>query len=115
MKEKLNLKNLSFKVSNARAIHSVGELFGALICSEVLEHLDDPESVVSKAYSVLKLGGVLIATVPNGYGPWELSVKVASKLRELISKNTGLANLWRSLSASSKYLSPSDMCAILKT
>lgn len=110
LKNKLNLKNLSFKMSNAMEIQSVGEPFDAVICSEVLEHLDDPESVVSKAYSVLKPGGILIVTVPNGYGPWELSMKVGNKLSEIISKNTGLASLWRSLSAVSKHISTGDMC-----
>jgi ubiquinone biosynthesis O-methyltransferase len=110
LKKKLNLKNLSFKVSNGTEIQGVGEPYDAVICSEVLEHLDNPESVVSKAYSVLKPGGILIVTVPNGYGPWELSVKVGSKLSELISKNAGLANLQRSISALNKHLSLGDMC-----
>ncbi len=110
LKEKLNLKNLRFKVSNAAEIHRVDEPFDVVICSEVLEHLDDPESVVSKAYSVLKPGGILIVTVPNGFGPWELSVKIGSKLSGLISKNAELENLWRSLSALSKQLSSGDKC-----
>jgi 2-polyprenyl-3-methyl-5-hydroxy-6-metoxy-1,4-benzoquinol methylase len=97
LKEKFNLKNLNFKVSNAAEILNVGEPFDAVICSEVLEHLDDPVSIVSKAYSVLKPGGILIVTVPNGCGPWQLSVKVEHKLGRLISKNAGLVNLLGSL------------------
>jgi SAM-dependent methyltransferase len=110
LKEKLNLKNLSFKVLNGTEIQSVGERYDAVICSEVLEYLDDPGSVVSKAYSVLKPGGILIVTVPNGYGPWRLSVKVRSKLSKRISKNAGLVNLWRSLFPLSRQLSPDDAC-----
>jgi SAM-dependent methyltransferase len=110
LKEKYNLKNLSFTVSNATEIHSTGEPFDAVICSEVLEHLDDPESIVSKAYSVLKPGGILIVTVPNGYGPWELSGKVGSKLSRLIPKNAGLVNLRRSLSVLGKRRSLGDVC-----
>jgi 2-polyprenyl-3-methyl-5-hydroxy-6-metoxy-1,4-benzoquinol methylase len=110
LKEKLNLKTLSIKMLNATEIHSSVEPFDVVICSEILEHLDAPESVVSKAYSVLRPGGILIVTVPNGYGPYELSGKVGRTLSGLISKNPGLANLRRSLSALTKQLSPGDRC-----
>jgi SAM-dependent methyltransferase len=37
-----------------------------VVCSEVLEHLDDPAVVLRKAVSLLAPGGRLIVTVPGG-------------------------------------------------
>jgi hypothetical protein len=37
----------------------------------------------------------MIVTVPNGYGPWQLSVKVEHKLGRLISQNAQLGSLFR--------------------
>ncbi len=55
---------------------SVGELpltkFDCVIISEVLEHLDVPEILLSMALPFLADTGVLIITVPNGYGEFEL-------------------------------------------
>jgi SAM-dependent methyltransferase len=52
---------------------SGGEITGGLagqadvvLCSEVLEHLDDPERAVRLAHSLLRPGGVFIVTVPAG-------------------------------------------------
>jgi len=42
--------------------------FDAAICIEVLEHLQNPEHVVSEIHRILKPGGTVIVTVPNiGY------------------------------------------------
>ncbi|MGB1205973.1 MAG: class I SAM-dependent methyltransferase [Chitinophagales bacterium] len=48
--------------------------YDALICSEVLEHLQQPEILLQTAYELLKESGILLATVPNGYGPREVFV-----------------------------------------
>lgn len=39
--------------------------FDALICSEVIEHLVDPEPVLRRLISLLKPGGVIYASSPN--------------------------------------------------
>jgi 2-polyprenyl-3-methyl-5-hydroxy-6-metoxy-1,4-benzoquinol methylase len=49
----------------------VSELFDLVICSEVLEHLANPEKLVWKMRNVLKERGFLLVTVPNGYGYFE--------------------------------------------
>lgn len=41
------------------------------VCSEVLMHLDDPGAVLAQLSNVLEEDGLLIVTVPNGFGPWE--------------------------------------------
>lgn len=52
------------------------EKFDVIVASEVLEHLDHPERVVRNIVNHLSPGGLFIATVPNGFGPWELSNKI---------------------------------------
>lgn len=50
-------------------IPNLDELQGkadVVLCSEVLEHLEHPENAVQLAQSLLKPGGVFIATVPSG-------------------------------------------------
>jgi SAM-dependent methyltransferase len=39
--------------------------FDALVCSEVLEHLADPESTLRKLLALVKPGGRIYASVPN--------------------------------------------------
>lgn len=39
--------------------------FDTIICSEVLEHLWEPESALKELYRTLKPGGTLVLTVPN--------------------------------------------------
>jgi SAM-dependent methyltransferase len=46
--------------------------FDCVIISEVLEHLDAPEILLSMALPFLADSGLLIVTVPNGYGGFEL-------------------------------------------
>lgn len=44
--------------------------FDIVICTEVLEHVIDPDVVLREAERVLKPGGVVLISTP--YGPWEL-------------------------------------------
>jgi SAM-dependent methyltransferase len=46
--------------------------FDCVIISEVLEHLDAPEVLLGMALPYLAKSGILIVTVPNGYGEFEL-------------------------------------------
>jgi SAM-dependent methyltransferase len=46
--------------------------FDCVIISEVLEHLDAPEALLRLALPFLAEPGILIITVPNGYGEFEL-------------------------------------------
>jgi len=48
--------------------------FDAIICSEVLEHLISPDSIIKLAKKMLKTDGIFVVTVPNGRGPRELLV-----------------------------------------
>lgn len=66
--------NVSFDVTSAEQLIAEGKKYDAIICSEVLEHLNKPENLLSTLYQSLTDTGVLIVTVPNGKGPREIFV-----------------------------------------
>ncbi|MEO1053268.1 MAG: methyltransferase domain-containing protein [Bacteroidota bacterium] len=81
--------NVSFKTLSAEELAASGETYDVIICSEVLEHLDQPGSLLEKLHESLKEGGKLIVTVPNGNGPRELFVT-----RPMISIRDNHSWLW---------------------
>lgn len=50
--------------------------FDFIICSEVLEHLEDPKGMLNSIRRMLKKEGVCIITIPNGYGPKEMEERI---------------------------------------
>ncbi|MFL5742640.1 MAG: class I SAM-dependent methyltransferase [Flavisolibacter sp.] len=68
------LPNVQFLKKSAEELVADGEKYEAVICSEVLEHLNDPGSLLSVLYQTLADKGKLIVTVPNGKGPRETFV-----------------------------------------
>jgi 2-polyprenyl-3-methyl-5-hydroxy-6-metoxy-1,4-benzoquinol methylase len=66
--------NVRFAAISAEALTAQGETYDAVICSEVLEHLDQPQLLLKTIYASLKDDGLLVVTVPNGNGPRELCV-----------------------------------------
>ena len=69
-----DLPNVKFDVISAEQLVADGKRYNAVICSEVLEHLDHPEKLLNTLYQSLADDGVLIVTVPNGMGPREVFV-----------------------------------------
>ncbi|MBO9730978.1 MAG: methyltransferase domain-containing protein [Chitinophaga sp.] len=72
--ERNTLPNVKFAAISAEALTAQGETYDAVICSEVLEHLDQPHLLLHTIYASLKDNGLLVVTVPNGNGPRELCV-----------------------------------------
>ncbi len=66
--------NINYQVVPADKFVAEPRRYQAIICSEVLEHLDDPASLLKTLRNSLADSGVLIVTVPNGYGPREVLV-----------------------------------------
>ena len=50
----------------------IAETYDVVILSEVLEHVIDPLSLLKAGLSRLRADGVMIVTVPNGYGEFEI-------------------------------------------
>jgi len=66
-------ENLEYEVKAAEELIN-GHTYDVIICSEVLEHLYDPISVLRTITRLLADNGILIVTTPNGVGPRELFV-----------------------------------------
>ena len=69
-----HMPNVRFDVISAEALVADSNRYHAVICSEVLEHLNHPEKLLDVLYESLTDDGVLIVTVPNGMGPREVLV-----------------------------------------
>ncbi len=72
--ENNNLSNVEFRKENAENLRIEGLSFDVVICSEVLEHLYEPENLLQPLHGLLNKNGIFIVTVPNGVGPRELLV-----------------------------------------
>jgi len=60
----------------------LNDTYDLIICSEVLEHLHRPQRLLKTMARHLKEDGVLLITVPNGYGPREVLGRTEKVLRE---------------------------------
>ncbi|MBS1745947.1 MAG: methyltransferase domain-containing protein [Bacteroidetes bacterium] len=85
--KKLNkYNNVRFETKSAEQLVAEGEKYDAIICSEVLEHLSNPDALLEVLNKSLTQNGKLLITVPNGKGPREsLVTKPVLKMR---NKNT---------------------------
>lgn len=69
--------NLKLVVDNIQDSRFEDESFEIALCSEVLEHVANPELALKTLYRILKPGGVAIVTTPQRYSLMELCCKVA--------------------------------------
>jgi len=65
------ISNIEFRHAKLEKSH-FPEQFHVVICSEVFEHLKEPQVLVKQMRNVLNDLGLLLVTVPNGYGYFEL-------------------------------------------
>lgn len=54
--------------------------FDIIIFADVLEHVHDPLGLLSAYLPQLKAGGIVIGSVPNGYGPCEVEKLIDQRL-----------------------------------
>jgi len=64
----LDLKNIEFKVMNF-PLQAPKEKFDRVICSEVIEHLEDDMLALNKVYKLLKPQGKALITTPSKNAP----------------------------------------------
>jgi 2-polyprenyl-3-methyl-5-hydroxy-6-metoxy-1,4-benzoquinol methylase len=84
------MSHVSFDVMPAEALVADGQKYDAVVCSEVLEHLNQPDKLLEVIYQLLNDEGRLIVTVPNGYGPREVLI---TKPVQWMQKNDNL--IWK--------------------
>ena len=83
--KKRSIKNCTFLVSNAHSL-IIKEKFDVIICSEVLEHLKHPERLIEFVSKNIKKSGFVFISIPNGYGPSELSVSPRRFIGKMLKK-----------------------------
>ena len=65
------LRNIEFYCGSIED-QAVSQPCDVVICSEVLEHLQEPDIFIGKIKGHLRDEGLLLVTVPNGFGYFEL-------------------------------------------
>jgi SAM-dependent methyltransferase len=65
------LPNARFEHGDFSDAPAAGD-FHAVVLSDVLEHVDDPGSMLDVAARALRPDGILLVSIPNGYGPYEV-------------------------------------------
>lgn len=73
--------NATFRVAKSSEI--LDERYDVVICSEVLEHIEDYEPVVADLRRLCKPDGLTLITIPNGYGPFEIDSWLAKRSKQI--------------------------------
>ncbi len=63
---------LRFECRSAESLVGEAAAYDVIVLADVLEHLADPAEVLRTCASLLVPGGLLLLTVPNGFGPFEI-------------------------------------------
>ena len=66
-----DLDNVEFRVGDFREAPRDGS-YHAVVLSDVLEHVDDPGAMLDVAAAALRPDGIVLVSIPNGYGPYEV-------------------------------------------
>jgi 2-polyprenyl-6-hydroxyphenyl methylase/3-demethylubiquinone-9 3-methyltransferase len=61
--------------------------FDGVVCSSVIEYLDDPNAALAELSRVLKPGGILLISAPNRQSPLRLCLKLAYAISAIFSAN----------------------------
>ena len=63
---------LEFRNLAVEGLLAEGRRFDAVVLADVLEHIPDPAPVLAAGARLLREGGRVLLTVPNGFGPFEV-------------------------------------------
>jgi len=77
---KEGLSNIKFEVMDAEGLEFDSDSFDRIVCSEVLEHLLQPEKALNEMHRVLKPTGQIVVTTPN---PWNWNSVYGSVVRRI--------------------------------
>ncbi len=69
-----HLPHVTFTVDDVENLLTLpaNNCFDAVVCTDVLEHLENPDRAIAEAWRVLKPTGVFIGTVPSRHIIWKL-------------------------------------------
>jgi len=85
--KKLNIENLCvYKSLKDYFARYKDKKVDILIISEVLEHVENPCIFLKSYINFLRDGGILILTIPNGFGPFEID-QLLFKIGKLLKLN----------------------------
>lgn len=84
--------NLQFKNTSAESVVGKEGLYDVIVFADILEHVSDPENLLKLAVSMIEESGIIIVTIPNGYGPFEIESYISRMpiLGEITIKITDL-------------------------
>jgi SAM-dependent methyltransferase len=74
---------LQFREAHLDALLTEGLSFDVVVCSEVLEHVDEPGEFLSKLHRLTRTDGAVIITTPNGRGSYELFCTAATWMKRI--------------------------------
>ena len=69
---RLAAPGLEFRQQLAESLLAAGRSYDAIVLGDVLEHLPQPQSTLAAAAQLLRPGGRVLLTIPNGLGPFEI-------------------------------------------
>ena len=77
-----------YQHENAKFLNHTPEgiLFDVIVYADILEHLENPLAVLQEHSNMLKEGGMIIGSVPNGKGPFEKE----KRIDKLFALSTGI-------------------------
>lgn len=78
--------NVRFMVGNVENPDNIQEQFDIIICAEVLEHLPHPDAAFINFARLLKRNGILLLSIPNGYGPGQLVERLQGMVAGILRK-----------------------------
>lgn len=79
--EKNIFSNVKFLLSDIEHLQKIAhsQKFDVIIFSDILEHVNNPEKLLKDAHSVLKPDGIILISIPNGFGPFEIENYILRK------------------------------------
>jgi SAM-dependent methyltransferase len=87
-KRYVNVPGVEFRLATIESLLKEDRRFDAVVFADVLEHVHEPERMLAAGVQLLRPGGRVLVTVPNGFGPFELESSL-SRLPAL-----GPASIW---------------------
>jgi SAM-dependent methyltransferase len=76
-KQHFERQGLTFECRSATSLAQSRQTFDVVVLADVLEHLDDPAAVLKECRRLLAADGMLLVTIPNGYGPFEIESAIS--------------------------------------